>query len=219
VARLLPVGVTGLVMAGLIAAIMSTIDSTLNSASTLITVDFIQPNRPNMTPKEVGRFGRIVTAVLMIVAAVWAPVIREFPDLWNYIQSMLSYLVPPVVAIFLLGVFWQRTNGTAAFYTLIGGHALSLVVFLFVQDGILFNNAPIDLHFTIVAGLLTALSTALCAWLSVNVGEAPAEEKLRGLTWSGREAEVPETLAWYEDYRVQSVLVVGLTVAMLIVFW
>lgn len=219
VTELLPVGAVGIVMAGLIAAIMSTIDSTLNSASTLITIDFIKPNRPDLTPKQVGTIGRITTIVLMIFAALWAPQIREFPGLWSYIQSVLSYLVPPVVAIFLLGVFWPRTNGAGAFATLTGGHALSIAVFLFAQDGLLFESAPIDLHFTIIAGILTALCIGLLVVTSLTLGDAPDPEKIDDLTWANRAVEAPEAVAWYKDYRVQSVAVLGLTVAMIIAFW
>ena len=97
----------------------------------------------DLSPEETGRIGRITTIVLMLVAAAWAPMIRYFPGLWSYIQSVLSYLVPPVVAIFLLGVFWPRTNGNGAFVTLIGGDVLSLAVFVLSQMGY------IELHFTI----------------------------------------------------------------------
>jgi SSS family solute:Na+ symporter len=219
VTDLLPVGVLGIVMAGLIAAIMSSIDSTLNSASTLITIDFIKPNRPDITPQETGRIGRIATIVLMLAAAAWAPFIREFPGLWSYIQAMLAYLVPPVVAVFLLGVFWQRTNGTAAFTTLVGGHVLSLLVFLHAQDGILYDDAPIDLHFTIIAGVLTGLCIALLIGATLVVGEEPSEEQLHDLTWQSRVVDVPEELSWYKDFRYQSAAVLGLTAIMLYVFW
>ncbi|MFP4227928.1 MAG: sodium:solute symporter [Salinivenus sp.] len=219
VTDLLPVGAVGIVMAGLIAAIMSTIDSTLNSASTLITIDFIKPNRPDLTPKQVGTIGRVTTIILMIFAALWAPQIREFPGLWSYIQSVLSYLVPPVVAIFLLGVFWPRTNGAGAFATLTGGHALSIAVFLFAQDGLLFESAPIDLHFTIIAGILTALCIGLLVVTSLTLGDAPDPEKIEDLTWANRAVEAPEAMAWYKDYRIQSAAVLGITVAMIIAFW
>jgi SSS family solute:Na+ symporter len=213
VTELLPVGVVGLVMAGLIAAIMSTVDSTLNSASTLVTVDFIQPTRPNLTPKEVGRIGRITTVVLMVIAAAWAPMIREFPGLWSYIQQMLSYLVPPVVAIFLLGVFWPRMNGTGAFVTLLGGHALSLGAFLLKLNGYL------DMHFTILAGLLTVLCCGLFIGASYALGTVPDEEKLRGFTWKYREREPMADVPWYKNYRVHSVAVVVLTAVMIVAFW
>jgi SSS family solute:Na+ symporter len=207
------VGVVGIVMAGLIAAIMSTIDSTLNSASTLITIDFIKPRRPNLTPKETGRIGRITTIVLMLLAAGWAPMIRYFPGLWSYIQSVLSYLVPPVVAIFLLGIFWPRTNGNGAFATLVGGHALSLVVFVLSQMGY------IEIHFTIIAGILTALCLLLLVAATLTLGDAPPEEKVEDLTWAHRVLDEAGQYAWYKNHRVQSAVVLGLTVAMIIVFW
>jgi len=219
VTDLLPVGAVGIVLAGLIAAIMSTIDSTLNSASTLITIDFVKPLWPDLTPSQVGSIGRYTTIILMLFAAVWAPQIREFPGLWSYIQSVLSYLVPPVVAVFLLGVFWPRTNGSGAFATLLGGHTLSIVVFLFAQDGILYKNAPIDLHFTIIAGILTALCVLLLVVTTLTLEEAPAEEKIADLTWANRELEMAESLPWYKNYKIQAGVVLGITVAMIVVFW
>jgi SSS family solute:Na+ symporter len=213
VTDLLPVGVVGIVMAGLIAAIMSTIDSTLNSASTLITIDFIKPRRPNITPEETGRVGRIATIVLMLLAAAWAPMIRYFPGLWSYIQSVLSYLVPPVVAIFLLGVFWPRTNGDGAFVTLVGGHALSLAVFVLSQMGY------IELHFTIIAGILTALCVLLLVAATLTLGEPPAAEKVEDLTWANRVLEEAGSLAWYQNYNVHAAVVLGLTAVMIVVFW
>ena len=219
VTDLLPVGVVGLVMAGLVAAIMSTIDSTLNSASTPITIDFIKPQWPDLTPNQVGNVGRVTTIILMLFAAVWAPQIREFPGLWSYIQSVLSYLVPPVVAIFLLGVFWPRTNGSGAFATLLGGHALSLVVFLCAQDGLLFTDAPIDLHFTIIAGILTAICLGMLVVFSLTLGEAPAPEKIDDLTWANRALAEEDALSWYKNYRIHAAVVLSLTVVMIITFW
>jgi len=179
----------------------------------------VKPNRPDITPKETATIGRITTIVLMLFAALWAPQIREFPGLWDYLQSMLSYLVPPVVAIFLLGIFWQRTNGTAAFGTLLGGHLLSLVVFLLATDGILFETAPIDLHFTIIAGVLTFLCMGLVVFVTLSTTGEPTAEQLDDLTWRGRATEIPEQFAWYQDYRVQAAVVLSLTVAMIVVFW
>ncbi len=219
VTDLLPVGIVGLVMAGLIAAIMSTIDSTLNSASTLITIDFVKPRWPDLTPQQVGTVGRVTTIILMLFAAVWAPQIREFPGLWSYIQSVLSYLVPPVVAVFLLGIFWPRTNGSGAFATLLGGHALSIAVFLCAQDGLLFADAPIDLHFTIIAGILTALCLGMLVAFSLTLGPPPAEEEIDDLTWANRVLETGPAMAWYKNYRVHAATVLALTAVMLVVFW
>jgi len=213
VTELLPIGVVGLVLAGLVAAIMSTIDSTLNAASTLITVDFVQPAKPNLTAQQIGTLGKWVTVVLMIVAALWAPMIREFPGLWNYIQSVLSFLVPPVVAVFLLGVFWPRMGKNSAFITLTGGHALSLIVFAFwITD-------TLELHFTIVAGLLTVLCLLLATGAALAFDTPPAKEKVVGYTWANRTTEPMDAVPWYKDYRWQSAGIVAITVAMLVVFW
>ena len=86
VTSLLPVGVIGLVLAGLIAAIMSSIDSTLNSASALITLDFIKPSKPNLSEADVLKYGRVSMFVIMVVSALWAPKIAQFDGLFKYIQ-------------------------------------------------------------------------------------------------------------------------------------
>ncbi len=213
VTDLLPVGIVGLVLAGLIAAIMSTIDSTLNAASTLITVDFVQPVKPEMTAKQVGTLGKWVTLVLMVLAALWAPAIREFPGLWDYIQSMLSFLVPPVVAVFLLAVFWKRMGRHAAFITLLGGHGISFIIFL------LWMNDIVDLHFTIIAGILTGICLVLAVGATLLFDEVPEEAKVAGLTWDEHTTAPTEVTAWYKDYRWQSAIILAVTLVLLIMFW
>ena len=129
---ILPVGLVGLVLAGLISAIMSSVDSTLNSASTLVVKDFIdagssassavldeQAGNNKLSEQQVVLYGRITTVVLMLLAAFWAPMIQHFEGVWIYLQQMFSIIVPPVVVIFLVGVFYKRGNGDGAFYTLI----------------------------------------------------------------------------------------------------
>lgn len=213
VTDLLPTGVVGLVMAGLIAAIMSTIDSTLNSVSTLITVDFIKPRRPGLTEEQTTRIGRVTTLVLMVLSAAWAPMIQYFPGLWSYVQSVLAYLVPPVVAIFVLGIFWPRANGTGAVMTLAGGHVLSVGTFILNRMGY------IDLHFTIIAGILSVVCAGLLVGTSLILGAAPSRIKIEDLTWAHRGVTRSGPLPWYKDYRVHSAVVLGLTAIVLVVFW
>ena len=212
VAEILPVGITGLVLAGLIAAIMSSIDSTLNSASTLITMDFIKPKNPSLTPKETAKIGRWATIILMVIASVWAPMIQYFPGMFQYIQEAFSYIVPPVVAIFLMGMFWERGNRHAAFITLVSGHLFSLSVFTLSKMGF------VNIHFTISAGILTVLCVLIFILVSVS-GEKPAREKVEGITWKSRLAEPVSDLPWYKDYRVHSAVLVILTLALIITFW
>jgi len=107
---LLPIGIRGVIVAGFLAAIMSSLDSTLNSASTLLTMDFFKKLRPKSSSRELMWAGRIFTFIFMILAASWAPQILKFPSLWHYLQSVLAYASPPIVALYLVGLFWKRVK-------------------------------------------------------------------------------------------------------------
>ena len=119
--RLLPAGLVGLVVAGFVAATMVSIASMLNSASTLITMDVIKQIKPNLSDSQVVRMGRISTVGLLLVAVVWAPQLQLFPSLWQYLQAVLAYAVPPVVALFLVGMFWRGANADGAAATMLLG--------------------------------------------------------------------------------------------------
>jgi SSS family solute:Na+ symporter len=106
--KLLPTGLLGLVLAGLLAAMMSSVSATFNSASTLITMDFVQKINPKLTSQQLVRVGQIATLVLVVLASAWAPQIERFGSLFKYLQIVLSFICPPVVAAFILGLFWKR---------------------------------------------------------------------------------------------------------------
>lgn len=173
-AEVLPAGLTGLVLAGLVAAIMSSVDSTLNSSSTLIVHDFMRADERGLEPSEIRRAGSRTTLVLMAVAIVWAPLISRFGGLWDYLQQAFSILVPPVVAIFLLGALSRRVTGQGALVALAGGHVIGLGLFLATQLELW------PLHFTINVGIMTLVSAALAFLLS---GPEPAPEALDGTVW------------------------------------
>ena len=211
----LPVGLTGLVLAGLISAILSSVDSALNSASTLLVLDFLEPARGRkLSPREGRRYGTVATLGFMVLAAVWAPMIQGFPGLFSYIQSMFAYIVSPVVAIFLFGFFWPRGNGRGALAALLTGHAIAGATFVLIQLGLF------ALHFLYVASLLFLLTGALFYGYSLLLGPAPAHARVDDLTFSHRDA-TPEIRhpPWYADFRYQAGAVVALTGLTLIVFW
>ncbi len=108
--RLLPPGVVGLVIAGFVAATMVSIASMLNSASTLITMDVIKQLKPTLSDSQVVRIGRVSTVALLLLAVAWAPQLQLFPSLWQYLQAVLAYAVPPVVAVFLGGNVLARSQ-------------------------------------------------------------------------------------------------------------
>ena len=214
VTTLLPVGVIGLVMAGLIAAIMSSIDSTLNSASALITLDFVMPGRPDMSEEEVLKIGRISMFIIMVVAALWAPQIANFDGLFKYIQEMLAYMVPPVTILFLLGVFWRGGTGESAMATLVGGHLVA--VFIFLGNNGVFGDAlwTTPIHFTLVAGLVFGASL-LIYLATAGWGEAKGDDELTDLmVQSG-----PPPQPGLKDYRVLSALLIALTVLVVGMFY
>jgi len=210
VTEVLPVGLVGLVLAGLISAIMSSVDSALNSSSTLVVIDFIKPNRPNLTDTDIAKYGRITTVVLMIVAATWAPQISRFQGLWDYLQLMFSIVVPPIAIIFLVGVFFKRGNGHGAFWTLMLGTAISI-----------FNTVynPLELHYTMNVGVILVISTIIFVTVSLMTpAPDPAEIDMYvykpSLLGQGMEDK-----PWYLDYRTHMVLLIALIAYILVVFW
>ena len=211
VATMLPAGITGLVLAGLVAAIMSSIDSTLNSSSTLIIKDFVENDDRQLAPAKAKAWGRVTTLVLMAMAALWAPMIANFGGLFAYLQQAFSILVPPVVAIFLLGVFWHRGAGRAALGTLLIGHALGIALFAATQVGLW------PLHYTINVGIMTAVSAAIFVALALTE-PAPEQDRIRGVRHIARAAE-EDDLAWYHRPRLQGFAILALTAVIVLTFW
>jgi len=212
--ELLPTGLLGLVLAGFLAALMSQIDSTLNSASTLVTMDFIRNRKPEWGPETLLKTGRIVTLIFMALSAAWAPQIDRFGSLFQYLQAVLSYAVPPVMAMYLLGLFWKRANARGALWSLSGGLAGGVALFL---SNVVFKST--DLHFLYVGPILLILSLVLHVAGSLSA-PAPDFEKVGPLMWTPRNPWKEETgKAWYADFRYQSVGLLVLTAAIVIWFW
>ncbi len=214
---LLPQGILGLVLAGLIAAMMSSIDSALNSASTLVTMDFFKKLRPQTTSVQLMWIGRAVTLVFMLAAAAWAPQIDKFPTLWQYLQSALSYIVPPIVALFFLGLFWKRANANGAVAGIAIG-IVSAVLFMGFSD----SKWTSTIHFLYVAAIIFGMSCLAVITFSLLTAPPP-EKKVRDFTWQ-REMYDRETIelnnlpvTW--NYRYQSVLLIAFLILFLLWFW
>ncbi len=196
----LPMGLVGLVLAGLISAIMSSVDSTLNSSSTLVVVDFIQPKKPELTSKQILFYGRITTFVLMIIAAAWAPMIENFGGIWIYLQQMYTIFVPPIVVLFLVGVFYSRGNGEGAYMTLCLGTILGITFFVFQQLGWW------SLHFTITAGIVVGISALLFIVFS-HSAPPPSNEVIENFTFRKELINQDnEGIVWYQNYKYWALL-------------
>ncbi len=214
----LPAGLTGLVLAGLVAAIMSSIDSTLNSSSTLIVHDFLKTRRGTpLSPQQLRIYGQRTTLALMAISIAWAPNIQFFSGLWSYLQQAFAIVVPPVIAIFLAGAFSKRVNGYGALRTLVIGHVLALALFVAAQIGWW------PLHFTITVFLMTVISFGLLFWFSQH-GEAPSAAAIKNGVWRPdialqRGEERSGVPKWLGDPRLYAGISLAGIAATLFAFW
>jgi solute:Na+ symporter, SSS family len=209
---LLPRGILGLVLAGLLAAMMSSISATFNSASTLVTMDFIRNFRPDMGSKQLVRAGQVVTLVLVIAATMWAPFIERFDSLWVYLQDVLAYIAPPVAATFILGLFWKGATGTGSIASLLVGFLLTIIAILSVQfEWIGWLN---EMHFLHRTFYLFILCMMVHVVVSLNSASA-TQEQIRDYTWSRSifqtETAEMKSLPWYQNYRILALILLTIT--------
>jgi SSS family solute:Na+ symporter len=186
VATLLPAGLRGLVVAGLLAALMSSLSSVFNSTSTLITWDIYKRLRPESSEQRLVWVGRISTGVLVLFGLLWIPMMKLISgQLYQYIQSVQAYIAPPIAAVFLLGLLWSRLNARGAMTALITGFVLGmgrLVAELNKAnlDGWLYGYADVNfLHF---AAILFVICSAVLVLASFTA-PAPDRARIEGLTF------------------------------------
>jgi len=188
VTRLLPAGFKGLVLAGMLAALMSSLASAFNSCSTLLTWDVYRKLRPQATESELVTFGRGSTIILVGLGLAWIPFMKYVsPQLYIYLQSVQAYIAPPIAACFLFGVLSTRLNGTGAMAALLTGLVLGaarlgleLGKSHLAPGSVTFWFASVNfLHF---AALLFVLSTAILAIVSYATAP-PAPEHTADLTY------------------------------------
>jgi SSS family solute:Na+ symporter len=191
VTNLLPSGLKGLVVAGLLAALMSSLSAMFNSTSTLLTIDIYKKLKPDANEKSTVAFGRIATGAMVLLGLLWIPFIGILSDdrMYVYLQSVQAYISPPIAAIFLFGIFWKRVNGKGALASLLTGLVLgSFRLIIEIQDKIeplsnsfLKNIASINfLHFAI---FLFIISSAVLILVSLTTAK-PTPDKLEGMIYS-----------------------------------
>ena len=126
VEHLLPAGLRGIVVAGLLSALMGSLAGVFNACSTLFTVDIYQKLRPKASQHEIVRMGRIATGVMVFIALLWIPVVKGAEGLYNYLQAVQGYLAPPNFVVFFFGVFWKRLNAAGCFWAMVVGFILGV---------------------------------------------------------------------------------------------
>lgn len=210
--EILPPGLTGLVVTGFLAALTAALASTLNSGATIFTMDIAKKIKPNLTSKQQVLAGNLSGLAIICIAALWAPQIQKFDSVLKYFQELLSFIVPPVVAVFLLGLFWKRASGTGAFAGLMSGLGIAILLAL---DRKIFHATPLaGMHFLYVAPIIFVVSSAIIFMVSLNTA-APSEAKVANFVWKrsafAEESAEIAALPWYQNYRVLSVLLLLVT--------
>ncbi|MGA2034224.1 MAG: sodium:solute symporter [Thermoguttaceae bacterium] len=126
VKHLLPVGLRGIVVAGLLSALMGSLAGVFNACSTLFTVDLYEKWRPQATQHQLVRMGRIATAVMVLIALAWIPVVEGADSLYEYLQKIQGYLAPPIFVVFFFGVFFRRLNAKGCLWAMLVGFVVGL---------------------------------------------------------------------------------------------
>ena len=221
VSELLPAGIKGLVLAGLLAALMSSLDSTLNASATLVTRDFFV-RFTKTEPSQAAQIwlGRITIAVVVIAGILWAPVIGKADTIWKYLQIVSAYMAVPIAAAVLTGILWRRGNNAGALSAMVFGIVLGAVMMAdsMWEGGLIpILQTPILISFMHRSLLAFLLSVAVMIVVSL-ITAAPPKSRIEGVCfeWSGFAPGEKSPL--FRDYRLWIVLLVICVVSCWILF-
>ena len=218
VQSVLPVGFRGLVVAGMIAALMSSMASLFNSVSTLFTMDVYLKLRPDASERSVVAIGRTTTVFMTALGLLWLPVVKMISSggLYEYLQNVQSFLAPPIVVVFLAGLFWKRANIRGAITGLSLGFVLGIAkltvkVFCAGSTGILGAIARFNDYY--FSGVLFVIA-ALTVWLASLTADAPGAANLKGLNYFclDRTYKAENRASWNRVDVVFSLVVIALVV-------
>jgi SSS family solute:Na+ symporter len=197
---LLPPGVRGIVVAGMLSALMGSLAGVFNACSTLFTVDLYEKWNKGASQHQLVRTGRIATTVMVLIALAWIPVIKNAHGLYTYLQSVQGYLAPPIFVVFFLGVFFKRMNGQGALWAMIVGFALGIfrmAVDTPVTMGVggftgyepgSFLWVVNNIYFQYFSVLITIVSAVVMIGVSYMTS-APDLEKIKSLTFGTQTKE------------------------------
>ncbi|MBM3861114.1 MAG: sodium/solute symporter [Verrucomicrobia bacterium] len=232
VAHVLPVGLRGIVVAGLLAALMSSLAGTFNASSTLFTVDLYEKFRPGASQHQLVRIGRVATAIMVVIGMLWIPVIKGSKGLYFYLQSVQGYLAPPIFTVFFLGVFFKRLNGKGCLAALITGFALGVFrlavdtpialglkgfengyaqgSFLWIVNNIYFQ------YFSLLIFFVSVIVMVVVSYMTA----APSDDNIRGLTFATTtpEQKTATRASWDRRDVVASGVVLALILAAYLYF-
>jgi len=221
----MPAGLRGLVAAGLLAALMSSLASIFNSCSTLFTVDIYKKLRPETSEARLVSVGRIATGIVVILGIAWIPIMQNISGvLYEYLQSVQSYIAPPITAVFLLGIFYRRINSKGAMATLMVGLLVAFIRLVLELSRNAFDEGSIfyfigNLNFLTFAAWFFLFSVVFFLVVSL-LTPAPSEQQVKGLTFGSlTEAQKAENRTSYNVWDIVfSLLVIGVVIFVMIGF-
>ena len=220
ITRLLPVGLVGLFSASLLAALMSTIASALNSAATLVSIDICKRRNPEMSDQKQVNIGKFTAVVVMALSIAWCPMIERFISIFDAINQILAVLSPPIAAVFVLGVCWKRGNHQGAVSSMIAGIIAGIIVFLL--------DFPIIGDQKIITDVLGIPYMMQCWWLFVlcclvfvivsKLTPPPAPEKVQNYTLSSPLSFLQGKMKGIGDARIISLFLLVLMAVLYFIF-
>jgi SSS family solute:Na+ symporter len=196
VQTVMPIGLRGIVVAGLLAALMSSLAGVFNASATLFTIDFYQRLHPRASQAQLVWIGRAATTFMVVIALLWIPVIQGARGLYEYLQGVQAYLAPPIFAVFFFGVFMKRLNAAGCLAALLTGFALG-VLRLAVDTPVMLGAAGFEggypegswmwtlnnIYFQYYSLLIFLVSSAVLIIVSYTT-PPPDERRLTGLTYA-----------------------------------
>jgi SSS family solute:Na+ symporter len=229
VSKLLPAGIKGLVVCGILAALMSSLASLFNSSAMLFTIDFYKRFKPDTPEKSLVRIGQGATVVIVVLGILWIPIMRSVGDvLYAYLQDVQSVLAPGIAAAFLLGICWKRTSAQGGMWGLISGMLIGLTRLAATvyysnathDSGSLFKTLFYDLNWLFFCGWMFLFCLLVVIIVSLAT-KAPAAEKIQGLVFGATTAGQKATTraSWNHWDIIHTCIIIGITVTFYIYFW
>ena len=229
VAKLLPAGVKGLVVCGILAALMSSLASLFNSSAMLFTIDFYKRFRPETPEKKLVGIGQIATVVIVILGILWIPIMRSVGDvLYTYLQDVQSVLAPGIAAAFLLGICWKRTSAQGGMWGLIAGMVIGLTR---LGAKVYYSNAGevadstfkylfYDMNWLFFCGWMFLFCIIVVIVVSLAT-EAPTAEKIQGLVFgtATKEQKAATRASWDHWDIIHTAIILAITAAFYWYFW
>ncbi|HSR16951.1 MAG TPA: sodium/solute symporter [Ignavibacteriaceae bacterium] len=176
ITHMLPVGLKGLIAAAMLAAAMQTCSAALNSTATLFSYDIVKRWKPLISDHNLVVIGKITTIAATIIAIILSPIFGHYSTIIEGLNKLISYIAPPITAVFLFGVFWKKASGKAAFITLTSGAVLGLVIFYLDWNGIFVSNFMMTAFYLLLLCCLIMI-------ISSYVFPEPLKEEAKILVW------------------------------------